>query len=237
MGLNKAPPADILYVQDKLCMTALKSSVENYKQYSNTGTDTWHLQPTNNSFLQSVLTLVSHVQDTHRVLFMLYFVANYAPPGADQVEAIYECYQFAQDHADELETQPRTVETMQKINRKYPMTKIQHTLHLCGLNEERFLRLIETPRELITALYMHESLTNPINKININQVAEEIANLHRINLQDMQKLLLRRWLAIESDNVAEDDLEQTFLDDVNSTLMETSNGTDGGEMNDDTVSR
>lgn len=173
MSLDKASAADIQTTQDKLCMTALKSSVSSYKlsNSENDESNTWHLQPINNAFLQSVLNLIRHMHDEHRILFMLYFVANNAPPGADQVEATYECYKFAQENIEELQKQTRTLDLIQKINRKYPMHKIQHLLHLYGLNDERFLQLIENPRELITALYMHESVTNPVNKIDINQAS------------------------------------------------------------------
>lgn len=173
MGLDSSPDQDIHMVQDRLCMTALKSSIENYKVYKDAvdGTITWHLQPTNNSFLQSVLNLVSHMYYKERILFLLYFVANYAPPGADQVEAIQECYKFVQENFEELRSQTRTFETCQKVIRKYAILKIQHLLHLFGLNDERYMKLIESPRELIAMLYTHEAVVTANSKTDINHVS------------------------------------------------------------------
>lgn len=157
--------------QDALAMTALKSSIQNYKSIKQeNGSSTWNLQPINNAFLQSVLNLVSHMHDKKRILFMLYFMSNSAPAGADQVEAARECYLFARANEEELKNDQRAKENVIKIYRKYPMYRIQHLLHVYGLDEDRFFQLVESPKELITALYHHESVTKADSKIDINQV-------------------------------------------------------------------
>lgn len=43
---------DVAKVRDYLCMSAVKNSITEYKAKNES--ETWHLQPTNNAFLQSV---------------------------------------------------------------------------------------------------------------------------------------------------------------------------------------
>lgn len=65
-------------------------------------------------------------------------------------------------------------------------------------------------------------------------MAEEIAKLHDVSLIELQRFLLRKWLAVDSVDVT-DDMEQTFIEDVNTTVSETQNAII--EMSDDAVNR
>lgn len=157
--------------------------------------DVWNKQPTNNAFLQSVLIstclkckllftliavqvlrLLKHMSDPSRKLFILYFVCSQAPEGADQVEVAYECYRFACEHEEELSQSKRALDIVTKIKRKYPILKTQHLMHLYGLADNRLFQLVESPRELINALYNHPSiLRTPL--ANINKVTPNIVSL------------------------------------------------------------
>ena len=163
---------DIHQDQDYFCMSAVKNSISQYKGIkSSTPAEVWHMQPTNNAFLQSVLHLIRSMQDLQRIIFILYFVASEAPEGADQVEAAYECYKFALEHEDILKDMPRAYEMVQKIKRKYPIFKVHHFLHLYGLDDDKLYQLLEHPKNLIVALYHHESIVEGNNKIKINLVS------------------------------------------------------------------
>lgn len=161
---------EIYQEQDYFCMSAIKNSITDYKPNNDSGAEVWNLQPVNNAFLQAVLHLVEHMKDIHRILFVLYFVFNHAPEGADQVEAAYECFKFAIIHEDELRESNRGYDIVVKIKRKYPMFKTQHLLHLYGLNEDNLSQLVESPLQLISALYCHESVFKSDSKIDFNQV-------------------------------------------------------------------
>lgn len=82
--------------QDTLCMCAIKNSIAEFKPADKKSE--WNLTPINNGFLQLVLRLTSYMLAQDRVLVVLYFVMNHAPEGADQVEAAYECFQYATKH-------------------------------------------------------------------------------------------------------------------------------------------
>lgn len=117
------------------------------------------------------------MSDPSKKLFILYFVCSQAPEGADQVEVAYECYRFACEHATQLSQSKRAVDIVAKIKRKYPILKTQHLMHLYGLADNRLFQLVESPRELINALYNHTSiLQTPL--ANINKVTR---NIYQIN--------------------------------------------------------
>lgn len=109
------------------------------------------------------------MNDPAKILFILYFVANQAPDGADQVEAAYECYKFALEHKLELMDNKKAVDIIEKISRKYPIYKTQHLLHLYGLDDDKLFQYVENPAELINALYSHPLILNT-QKPDINKV-------------------------------------------------------------------
>lgn len=242
-------------------MTATKHALNERKSDSSTNT-TWHLKPLNNAFLQSILYMVSNMFDKERILLVLYLVQNNAPEGADQVEAAYECYIFAVEHEEALNQDDRSREIVLKIKKKYPILKVQHLLHLYGLYDDKLAQHVKNPIELINALYVHASdkkmeIKCDLNKVSlmkkyeknkfcddytyscscfhflIFQVAEEIAELHELDFDQIQLSLLKNWLSFaieEEDNP----LDQTFYDDLNSTIS-TANGE--FQMNDTMVER
>uniref|UniRef100_A0A1A9Z6W9 Uncharacterized protein n=1 Tax=Glossina pallidipes TaxID=7398 RepID=A0A1A9Z6W9_GLOPL len=198
---------------DYFCMAAVKNSIAEYK--SKGETEIWHLQPTNNAFLQSILRLVKHVQNLSKAFLILYFVSNYAPDGADHVEASYECYKFAMTN-EKLINDPKCQEQLKKIKRNYPVIKTQHLLHVYGLNDEDLVKLVENPSELIHRLYHHEIILKG-GKLDINTLVKEIAELHDIQVEKMQFKLLQKWLSFTSDLAASENtlLDETLYEDQN----------------------
>lgn len=210
-------------------MTAVKNSILGYKVAGdNRPEGLWNTQPLNNAFLQSVLQIVGLMHDAQRAISVLYFITNNAPEGADQVEAAYECFKFAQVHDEELRNSQRGYETVVKIRRKYPMFKTQHLLHLYGLAEDRFLVLVEHPKDLINALYFHDYVIKMEKKVDINQVCQEIATLHGIDFYTMQIGLLQKWLSFNSDENP-DEMEQTYVDDMNVSAIHSESDEISGE--------
>ncbi|XP_023294177.2 uncharacterized protein LOC111677314 [Lucilia cuprina] len=202
---------DIAHNCDYFCMSAVKNSIGEYKNRDDT--ETWHLQPTNNAFLKSILRLVEHVHNPSKAFMILYFVSNYAPDGADQVEASYECYKFALKN-EKLITDPKCQEQLSKIKRKYPTLKTQHLLYVYGLTDEKLMRLIENPSDLIYHLY-HLDIILKGGKLDINAVVKEIAELHQLNVEPIQYKLLQKWLSFTVDQPDGTILDETLFEDQN----------------------
>lgn len=49
------------------------------------------------------------------------------------------------------------------------------------------------------------------------QVAEEIANLHALNLREIQIIMLEKWLSDSSEGQTES-MDETFYEDLNTTI-------------------
>lgn len=193
----------------------------------------WSLKPINNAFLQSILRLVSFMQDKPKIIAMLYFVANHAPEGCDQVEAAYECYKFALNNEKELNDYPKAADVVNKIKRKYPNTKTQHLLHLYGLTDDKLMQHVENPTELINALYRHDSILLPQKK-DINKLCGELAELYGINLAVLQMRLLQKLLAF-AHNKGDDgaDMDETVYEDY----ITSSDPDESVSANDENVAR
>lgn len=216
---------------------AAKNSVMDIKAKMETKTGSeWNLKPTNNAFLQTLLRMVSLLKDKSKRMAILYFHMTHSPEGSDQVEAAYECWKFALAYEDELVSTGKYGEIITKVKRKYPLLKTQHLLHIYGLTEDKLMQLVESPNELINALYHHESIMLPQKK-DINKLCEELTQLYDIDLLSLQHKLLHKWLAFVG-NVSFDD------GDANETMYEDFIGSASAEdineavfVNDESVIR
>lgn len=210
-------PDNVLVSQEYFCMAAIKNCINEYKSVvKETVTDIWHLQPVNNAFLQSVLRLVSHMKTPSKILFALYFVANEAPLGADQVEAFRECYKFIQEHEIELGQIRSTRDMISKVQRRYPVLQTQHLLYLYGLGEDALLSLADNPSILINTLYMHNCILLP-HKPNINELVKKICDVNNITFEAVQISYINKFLGLESSNCNGNQLDETFADIMNTS--------------------
>lgn len=183
----------------------LKAKVEAQK------TVEWSLKPTNNGFLKTALRMVSLIKDKSKSIAILYYIVNHSPEGSDQVEAAFECWKFALAHEHEVQMS-KYVDIVARIKRKYPLLKSQHLLHLYGMNDDKLMQLVESPADLISGLYHHESILLPQKK-DINKLCNELAKIHEIDLLTLQHKLLHKWLAFAGNTSYEEG-------DVNETLYE-----------------
>lgn len=222
---NVVNPIEIDQAKDTLCMTVFKKVLSEHKT-STTENSIWRLQPENSTFLQSVMDVVSHMKDVHRILLVLYMVLTNSPEGVDQVDAAYQCYKFMKQNQAVLNENPKSKELSFKIKSKYSLLKVQHHLHLYGLYDDDLSELIGNPCELIRALYNRSTTSNKDSKCDINKVAQEFAKLFGLPFESIQLSLLREWLEVGPTDSA-DPLEQTLTDyEMNSTITQM-NDNDG----------
>ena len=214
---------------------AVKNSVMELKsKLENKAVGEWSLKPTNNAFLQTILRMVSLIKDKSKRLAILYFHMTHSPEGSDQVEAAYECWKFATAHENDIEATQKYAELVERIKRKYPLLKTQHLLHLYGFNDDKLMQLIENPKELISALYHHESILHAQKK-DINKLCEELAQLYNVDLLSLQHKLIHKWLAfVGNSSFDEGDANETVYEDFisNPTIDD-----EGGFVNEENVAR
>ncbi|XP_037945657.1 uncharacterized protein LOC119678077 [Teleopsis dalmanni] len=201
--------SEVAKMCDYFCMSAVKNSITDYKL--NNESETWNVQSKNNAFLRSVLRLVHNVKNPGKAFMILYFVATYAPYGADQVEATYECYKFAIENEDRI-IEDKYQQRLEKVKRKYPILKTQHLLNVYGITDEKLMALIDNPVALIYNLYHHEQIIKE-SKQYISEVIKEIADLHNLELDNIQFELLQKWLSFTFDSTDGTIVDETFYED------------------------
>lgn len=213
----KVNPEDRLVV---CAFQAVKNSVMELKAKNESSGSEWNLKPSNNAFLQTILRMVTFLKDKSKRMAILYFHMNHSAEGSDQVEAAYECWKFARAHEEELVGAPKYGELVAKINRKYPLLKTQHLLHLYGVIDDKLMQLLESPIDLINALYHHESIILPQKK-DINRLCEELAQLYNLDLLTLQHKLLHKWLAfVGNSSFEEGDVNETMYEDFIGNVAE-----------------
>lgn len=227
--------ADTDAVQDSLCIQAAKETISERKA-STHATGVWNLQPLNNEFLQAILDMVRHIKGKDRILVLLYMVYCQSPDGADQLEAIEECFNFAVTHEQMLRAKPQASDLVDKIFYKHPIIKAQHKLHLYGLYGDDLSSLISNPVEFIKALYNRPNVMTSHGKLDLNQVAEDFADLFGLDIHPIQLSLLNSWFAVKAGSDEANALEQTFCDtDLNSTVIQLNENS--GEVSEDVVEK
>lgn len=215
-------------IRDQLeayALTAAKNSVREMKaKFEASKGAQWQLKSTNNAFLQRILRMVTLVEDKTKRGMILYYVVNNTPEGSDQVEAAYEAWKFAREYEQELRSS-KFADFVDRIYRKYPLVKTQHLLRLYGLTDDRLMQLVESPTELINALYHHESILQPQKK-DINKLCFELAELCGIDLLSLQHKLLHKLLAFAGDSSTDEsgDANETLYEDfIGNTPTEETN--------------
>lgn len=109
------------------------------------------------------------MNSANRIFKMLHFSTKFVAEGADQVEAAYECFLFAESHETELSDDRVSGKYVCDIKRQYPMYQTKYLLRLYNVSDDKLSQLVENPEELICQLYEHESILKD-QKININKV-------------------------------------------------------------------
>ena len=205
---------------------AVKNSVNEMKpKVEQKSGNEWNLKPTNNAFLQALLRMVTLLKDKGKRFAILYYHMNHSLEGSDQVEVAFECWKFALENEEGLMASPKYGELVAKIKRKYPLLKTQHLLHLYGLIDDKLMQLVESPTNLINALYHHESILQPQKK-DINKLCDELAQLYNIDLLSLQHKLLHKWLAfVGNSSFDEGDVNETMYEDFIGHIAE-----DDGEI-------
>lgn len=218
---------------EKCGMFAVKNSVLEQNR-SNTEAKAgaeWNLKPTNNAFLLTILRMVSMLRDKTKQLAILYFHMTHSPEGSDQVEASYECWKFVVAHEEEILKSPKFRDFAEKVKRKYLLFKTQHLLHLYGLTDDKLMQLVENPKELINALYHHDSILKPQKK-DVNNLCEELTELHGLDLLSLQHNLLNKWLAFAGNTSCEEaDANETVYEDFISSQPVDSENIEDSDVN------
>ncbi|XP_076239619.1 kinetochore component rough deal [Calliopsis andreniformis] len=195
--------APILKLQPHIiCTLAIKGEVMNIWGNKHK-VDKWDLYPKNTRLLNDIKNCIERMTGPNALYYgtaALYYVVNHAPPGANQVAAVEECYKYAQLSVQEGTT--FETEILEKIKFKYLRFTSEHILHTHGLANKTYLSLIGNPHKLVRELYTDESIPKRYRCVtdhrpDINSAVNSISQLFSINTVKLQMELLQEWLQPE----------------------------------------
>ncbi|XP_020293993.1 kinetochore-associated protein 1 isoform X2 [Pseudomyrmex gracilis] len=183
-----------------ICTLAIKGEVT--RVWGNTSVksnDTWSLYSKNITLLKEIKKCIQRISDPDGFYYgtaALYYVVNHTPPGADRVAAAKECYEYAQLEANSTKFEEGM---LQKIKSKYLRFSSEHILRTHGLDNEKYLALIENPSKLVYELYNDESIPLRYREAtryrpDINAAFNKFCELFSLNVIELRLNLLHEWL-------------------------------------------
>ncbi|XP_076175419.1 kinetochore component rough deal isoform X1 [Ptiloglossa arizonensis] len=183
-----------------ICSLAIKGEVTHIWRNKHK-TNKWNHYAKNSSLLNNIKKCIERINDPKALYYgtaALYYVVNHTPPGADQVAAIKECYNYAQLSVQKFHC---TLEEgmLEKIKLKYLHFTSEHILRIHGLEKINYLSLIRNPHKLVRELYTDDSIPQRYKCVidhrpDINSAVGSICELFSINMVKLWTELLQEWL-------------------------------------------
>ncbi|XP_043286981.1 kinetochore-associated protein 1 isoform X2 [Venturia canescens] len=189
-----------------ICTMSIKGSVtEAWKSYVNDASrsQVWSLYPLNSGLLKDIKKCIKRMEGLDGLYYgtaALYFVVNHTPQGADQVAAAQACFASAQLWEERSEFLDESDERMiAKVKDKYLRLTSKHILHIHGVGDDKYTKLIGQPEKLIRELYNDESIPERFkgaiqHRPDINAAADALGRLFSFNMTTMRYNFLLEWL-------------------------------------------
>ncbi|XP_065204006.1 kinetochore-associated protein 1 [Planococcus citri] len=165
-------------------------------------TKEWCTHLKNQKLLADVKACVDNITNLEMSCASLYHVVNHLPPGADQLAAAKLCHGYAKQWR-ETEKSDKSEAGFQKVLKKYLTISTTHILYIHNLRKPQYLQLVLKPYELLIAIYgdpviLQKNTGNVIMFPDINKAAEEISQMHKIDVMKVRMELLEEWLQPEN---------------------------------------
>lgn len=161
----------------------------------------WKEESVDQNLFNLVSNLLTKIIDCELAVASAVWIIRELPTGADKVIALRSCVAMAQKwHAICPESSPnrdKAHKTWTEHSALHRKLMIEQILRVHRLIEPDLLALCHSPAKLIFKLYEHESILNKSNdrsKIDIHSIANQIANINKINVEKIRKVLIEQWL-------------------------------------------
>lgn len=84
------------------------------------------------------------------------------------VKAATLCYKYALKYKEKYPDATEVQRNFIKVQKQYLSYSAMHILHINMLAEDKYLKVVSDPNELIDALYMDERITKKLNNVVLN---------------------------------------------------------------------
>ncbi|CAG9834311.1 unnamed protein product [Diabrotica balteata] len=159
----------------------------------------WLLYSKFDDLFEEVDRCVQHISDLERATSVVYHLMNYIPDGADKVKAAMLSFKYVTAYRNNHMNDGEVERAFIKVKNKYFGLSVCHILHRFNLAKESYLKLVTQPNSLIEALYMDSRIpkyagTFCFEYSDINNAVDSLCELFNLDVQEIRKDLLHRWL-------------------------------------------
>uniref|UniRef100_A0A6A7FZQ8 Kinetochore-associated protein 1-like n=1 Tax=Hirondellea gigas TaxID=1518452 RepID=A0A6A7FZQ8_9CRUS len=185
--------------KDQMCFVAIQNTLSRTldKRIKREGIK-WQLAHNHSGLLKEIDNVILKIKHDKLAMACGKNVVKLLPPGIDKVDSAENCYQMSlrwHKNSDSLESS----DAVTKFLAQHQQLAVEHALHKYGVADPEYIKLLQDPVALITALYRHPSLTSLTAIANdkmpkINECVTEICQKAQCNQAEVQLELLDLWL-------------------------------------------
>ncbi|XP_036358304.1 kinetochore-associated protein 1 [Octopus sinensis] len=175
----------------------------------------WDPDEINKDMMDTVKNILTKIQDLESTSALATYIMKELPIGAEKVLALKFCVSFTEEwlQAEKDPSNYKKAKTAYlKFKSLYERLANKQVLFLYKLATPELLDLCCEPEKLITELYQHPSIldsTLPEHlRPDINGMAEQIASIHQLTIEDLKVSLVCEWL--ETNKTEDVDMTMTL---------------------------
>ncbi|XP_033734712.1 kinetochore-associated protein 1-like [Pecten maximus] len=162
----------------------------------------WNVKDANLSLLSDVQVLLMNVSKCELALACASWMVKELPLGAEKVEALQGCIRYTElwhrAVKDKTAEKEKAMNAFVKFTGMWQRLATEQVLFVYKVAEPELVSLAGNPNKLLLKLYEHSSIINQEiaekDKPDIHRIAEDIANIHNVDLEQLRLNLLYRWL-------------------------------------------
>ncbi|OWF43847.1 kinetochore-associated protein 1-like [Mizuhopecten yessoensis] len=162
----------------------------------------WNVKDANLSLLSDVQMLLRNVSKCELALACASWMVKELPLGAEKVEALQGCIRYAElwhrAVKDKTTEKEKAMNAFVKFTGMWQRLATEQVLFVYKVAETELVSLAGNPNKLLLKLYEHNSIVDQEiaekDKPDIHRIAEDIASIHNVDLEQLRLSLLYRWL-------------------------------------------
>ncbi|XP_060066051.1 kinetochore-associated protein 1-like [Ylistrum balloti] len=230
------PIADLLKLSaDQIYLVTVQNMVRKHVQLTKKPTQgstaivdkslwNWNVRDANLSLLSDVQVLLRNVSKCELALACASWMVKELPLGAEKVEALQGCIRYAElwhrAVKDKTAEKEKAMNAFVKFTGMWQRLATEQVLFVYKVGEPELVSLAGNPNKLLLKLYEHNSIVNQEiaekDKPDIHKIAEDIASIHNVDLEQLRLNLLYRWLpSVKSRQGGQDSTVTFSFDQLN----------------------
>lgn len=190
IGLNK----------NDICTYAIKNAILT-GVLGRVGDGTWLLERQHPDIVEKIAECASSMSNYEMATAVLFQAMLHTAGGADQCDLARHCWETCRKW---MATGNAPEESVERVWNKYLSCHTEHILQENNLVNEKYLKLLSQPQQLVLLLYQDERIVrrNAFDRISINEAVDKIGSVHEIDVTKLREDIIEQTLQTESTDCA-----------------------------------